>query len=76
MLLKNKLLLSKQFKQPKTANLGNLAEDPYLTTTGGHWYFSYSKAQNQSLYHKIQLLQKFSDFWGKVLRTQKNQPPT
>ena len=52
----------------------------YLNTIGGCWYFGRVlvplRLKNQSLYHKILLLQKFNDTGGKVLKPKKNQPPT
>ena len=47
----------------------------YLNTIGGRWYFGRVlvplKLKNQSLYHKILLLQKFNDTGGKVLKPKK-----
>ena len=34
------------------------------------------RLKNQSLYHKMVLLQKFNDIGGKVLKPKKIQPPT
>ena len=52
----------------------------YLTTIAGPWYFGRVlvplRLKNQSLYHKIVLLQKFNDISGKVLKPKKIQPPT
>ena len=44
-----------------------------LNTIGGCWYFGRVllvplRLKNQSLYHKILLLQKFNDKWGKVFK--------
>ena len=51
-----------------------------LTTIAGPWYFGRVlvplRLKNQSLYHKILLLQKFNDISGKVLKPKKIQPPT
>ena len=47
----------------------------YLNTIGACWYFERVlvplRLKNQSLYHKILLLQKFNDKWGKVLKPKK-----
>ena len=52
----------------------------HLTTIAGPWYFGRVlvplRLKNQSLYHKILLLQKFNDISGKVLKPKKIQPPT
>ena len=57
-----------------------LSQDDYLTTIAGPWYFGRVlvplRLKNQSLYHKILLLQKFNDISGKVLKPKKIQPPT
>ena len=46
-----------------------------LNTIGACWYFERVlvplRLKNQSLYHKILLLQKFNDKWGKVLKPKK-----
>ena len=51
-----------------------------LNTIGGRWYFGRVlvplRLKNQSLYHKILLLQKFNYPLGKVLKPKKIQPPT
>ena len=43
-----------------------------LNTIAGPWYFGRVyvplRLKNQSLYHKILLLQKFNDKWGKVFK--------
>ena len=48
-----------------------------LTTIGGPWYFDrafvFQRLINQSFYHEILLLQKFSDIEEKVLKP-KHQP--
>ena len=47
----------------------------HLNTIGACWYFERVlvplRLKNQSLYHKILLLQKFNDKWGKVLKPKK-----
>ena len=51
-----------------------------LNTIGGPWYFGRVlvplRLKNQSLYHKILLLQKLNDLLGKVLKPKKIQPST
>ena len=68
--VQNKNSLS--FSAVTLRNYSRHTQNSYLNTIGGCWYFRRVlvplRLKNQSLYHKILLLQKFNDIGGKVFK--------